>query len=205
MANDYAALQQRIWDELADFSVTSQTALAINDAIKFYSRQKWPFLEASATFSTVAGQQAYDLPDDYKSMLIVMALVSGSFWKMTSRTFDYLRSVTVLTTTLSPPQDYAIFDNQIWLYPIPDRDYAITEYYDKILPELSNAAQTSIWTMDGEELIRVKAKELLYRHVIKDSNSADEMQAELDQRVYPAFRAGYNQWQQSGRIMPTYL
>ena len=205
MANDYGSLQARIWDEIADTSLTAEVALAVQDAIKFYSREMWPFLDTAQSFNTVRAQQAYNLPADYKSMNPVMALVSGSFWKMTPRTFDYLRSVTVLTTTLSPPQDYAIYATQIWLYPIPDAVYQITLYYDNILTPLINPTDANIWTEDGEELTRMRAKALIYRNVIRDSASADEMQAEIDNRIYPNFRAGYNAWKASGKIMPTYL
>jgi hypothetical protein len=202
---DYCQLQERISDEIADTALPLQVQYAIQDAIKFYSRQRWPFLEGSATFSTVAAQQSYGLPQDYKSMIMVNALVSGSYWKLTPRTFEYLRGITVLTTTKSPPRDMAIWDGQIWLWPIPDRDYLITEYYDRLLPELSQCGDTNIWTQDGEELIRFKAKELLYRNVTWDFDRADAMQAEIDNRIYPEFRSGYNQYQASGKIMPTYL
>ena len=49
------------------------------------------------------------------------------------------------------PTDYALYDEQIRLYPIPNGTYTLTLSYQKQLDGLAGEADTNEWMIDGEE------------------------------------------------------
>ena len=205
MADDYGSMIARIEDEIADSTLTAQVKLAIQDAIKYYSRERWYFTEAIDTFATVASTQNYNLPSDFKGMeRMRLTYTSATYWELTPRSFDYINNITTINTVTGPPQDYAIFAEQVYLYPIPNGVYTVTRYYNKQLTQLSADASTNAWMVDGEELIRTRAKWDLMLHLIREFDEADRLkQAEVE--AYQNLKGSSTIREVQGRITPVYL
>lgn len=207
MADDYGSMQTRIEDEIegGGTALQSQIQLAILSAIKHYSKERWYFTETSTTFSTVAGTQEYNLPSDFKGMQRVrLTYTSGTFWEIDYHDFDYVNSITTINTVKGPPQIYAIWGQQLILYPIPDQVYTVTEYYEQQLTALSNSSDTNAWMVDGEELIRNRAKWDIYSSVIHEASEAAVCKA-LEQEAYIQLRSSNTQRTVQGRIRGNYL
>jgi len=98
------------------------------------------FMEATASASTVANQQSYTLPSDYKDELHIW-LESGNIkyylvkWVGSEAERSYTQ-----TDKTGRPTNYWIWDNAYWLYPIPDGVYTLKLKYYEYLPDLTDTA-----------------------------------------------------------------
>lgn len=170
-----AVLKARIADEIMRDDLTSQIASAISDAIKHYQVKRFYFNENdSITFSTVAAQNEYTsaanslIPYLYK---IDWVTVGGD---------QFLRRITnekwrdlMAATASGEPYNYAYINQTLRLYPTPSAIQTIRiQAHYKLAEPASDAEANNLWMTDGEELIRHRAKMLLWRDVIYDVEKA---------------------------------
>lgn len=122
----------------------------LNDGIKkVYSIMNWPFLENSATGTTVANQQFYNLAYDYGTMINVTMTNGTTVYdpvEVSSRSaWDFINSNTQVTSNI--PQYYFIFGNgpaTIGFYPTPSASaQTFNYYYKRIQKDLTLADYTS--------------------------------------------------------------
>jgi hypothetical protein len=112
----------------------------INDGMRAVaSRFKWPFLETTATITTVADQAAYALPSDYRRTSVVIPVVSGRRLVRTTLEEETLRRNPIPTAQIA--DRFYIYGDEILLAPIPDiSDVDYTHYYTKGITTLSSDA-----------------------------------------------------------------
>lgn len=89
---------------------------------------------ATSTVATVAGTRNYDLPADYFSVYTVRNTTEDN--KLIQVSPTYYDSLA--TDRSDSPTHYAIFSNDIWLYPTPDAVETIQLRYRKQFAELSS-------------------------------------------------------------------
>jgi hypothetical protein len=201
----YSDMQTRIADEIARTDLTSQIQLAILSAVRHYAKERWYFTETSTTFSTVASTQTYALPSDFKAMeRVTLTYPNNSFWDLTYRPFEYIGRITSISTLTGPPQDYAIYSQQLWLYPIPGDVYTITEYYEQEIASLS-ATPDNAWMVDGEELIRSRAKADIYENVIRDVPDDVAAARGREADAYAQLRSSSTTRTAQGRVLPQFF
>jgi len=171
---DFITLRTRIIDELANDGAltTAQVNYAIHDAIKHYERRNWWWNQKTGTLTTVASQEYYsstDLADIPDIVQIVAAAITYNGIISPLRALDYLTiddAQDGITETV--PTNFAVFKENIRLFPIPDGAYPITLSYVYRLTALADDTDSNAWTTDAEELIRQSAKRriaLNYFHV----------------------------------------
>lgn len=98
------------------------------------------FMEKDTTTATVDGTQSYALPTDYKDELLVY-LVSGTTKKqLTKWVGSEAEKNFSQTTQEGEPYAYWVWDDKVWLYPIPDKVYTLTYRYYQYLTDLTDAA-----------------------------------------------------------------
>ena len=106
-----------------------------------------------------------------------------------------------------PAEKFAIQDQQLRLWPIPDDSYRLTMAYLRDLTEISasaTAGATNAWMTDGEELIRMRAN----ADVLENTIGSPEAFAEADRKtqrevvVYNSLKRAANRQRSSGRVMP---
>ena len=142
LRNLYGSLSNNI--ETANLTLGDQL---INDGIRniITMPQDWDFLEATKTDTTVANQQAYQLPHNVDKIATVTVTVGSSVYPVaeaTSRLFWNQLNVTTFTSTY--PEYYYIDGGNLNLYPIPaDNNQTITYDYKKAVRDLSNADYTT--------------------------------------------------------------
>lgn len=132
-------------------TTTSNLTLAdqmINDGTRklLSDRNDWPFLEATATFSTVASTQFYDLPyniDKLKSVTVVNGNVRYTPVEISSREeWDTLNLNTSITSNI--PEYYYIYAGQVGFWPTPSTSaLTATVSYKKGMKDLSAADYTT--------------------------------------------------------------
>jgi hypothetical protein len=209
MANDLAQMKQRILDEIDRGDLASQTSLAINDAISFYQNERFIFSESrDITFSTVAAQEFYGaaanaaIPTMWSFDYLILYL--GSIpWPVKRRTPEEVEILNNNGLVMGQPYNYAWYNKQIRLGPVPDAVYSM-----RIAGRITVAAPASDvevgnpWMIDAEKMIRCRAKYELFLNVIKDTDQAQVMAAQI-QEAYDQLKGAANRLTGTGEISPT--
>ena len=130
-------------DKASD-NLTLGDTLINNFAAK--TAKKFNFLEDTASITTAASTQFYDLPIDfgrYKTGYLTIGTTNYSTTLITSREqWDRINATTSTTSTI--PQYVFIFNKQIGFYPTPSTaDYVFTLVYHKKFKDLSVADYTT--------------------------------------------------------------
>jgi hypothetical protein len=172
----YLDTQTRIAGELNRSNLTAEIRLAILSAIEYYGKRRWWWNEYSDTLSTVANQEYVALPTDFIDLDSLEITIAGTKRPLYKRDFQDIVQWRA-NSSAGQPTDYALYQNRIELFLVPDATYPITIKYVKSLTVLSADADTNAWLTDAEELIRLHAKKDLYASRIRDTNAAKDMQA----------------------------
>ena len=181
--SNYGEMQARINDEIGLPIVVARIPNAILSAIRFYENGRWWFTEGESTTPSVVGQNAYAVPVDFiaPDVLTITDTVEDVRYVLTRRPWSWMRHHLLDNDSLARSDDWSYYADQFWLFPIPDQAYTLTLSYRKRLTALSAFADTNEWMVEGEELIRSRAKWDLMAHTAKDYKGAEMMKgAEID-------------------------
>lgn len=173
MATSLSTLKARIASELHRSNLTSEIALAISSAIRFYRSKRFEFNEKQASFNTVASQEAYTtatIPSDIGAIDSLRATVNGRVCVLEPITLHELQERNSTATLTGAPSAFAFYAQSIFLAPVPDAAYQVSASYQQRKAEPANDADdTTVWTNEAEPLIRARAKMLIYRDVTRDT------------------------------------
>lgn len=151
--------------------LTAAAETEIRTAIAFYEKRRFWFLEARATTVTQAGQEYYVLPEDFRDDDSLVIAIDTFTYPLEKRSYEQIEHWAD-SNTRGQPTDYAIYDQQIRLYPKPDDAYTLTLSYVKQLSDLSNEDHTNEWMVEGEGLIRSRVEWTLFARKVKDFDAA---------------------------------
>lgn len=204
-------LKDKIADQIARADLTTQIAETVNDAIIFYQPHRFIFSEGRDTsLSTVSGQEFYGVADD-------ALLGSGGLFE-----FDYI-TVTIGTaqfdlprvqperiellsqsgTQMGQPQCYSYYNYQMRLYPVPNVVYPLTiAAHQRIAPPAADDTAGNPWMVDGERLIRGRAKYELALNYTSDLDEAQRMTAYVSE-AFDELVARTNRLAGLGMLTPT--
>ena len=175
---DFGTMTNRVLRDLTRTKPNDLTAHAqdeIKTSIAHYEKRRFWFVEGRATASTTSGTEYYALPTDFLDEDIISIQVNNWTYPLIKRTWGTIEDWFVQSNTfLGYPTDFALYQEQIRLYPIPNGTYTLTISYYKQLDSLSADGDTNAWMVEGEELIRTHTEERIYRLKIKDRVQADE-------------------------------
>lgn len=169
----FGVMQTRIADELARSDLSASIRDAIRSAIAFHERRRFYFNEASGTFTTVASQAEYTSADaswipNVAEIDDVRITISNDSFQINKRSLQEINFLASSSTLTGDPTDYCYSRQRFVLYPTPQDAKTIRVNYVARFTTLSDTADTNAWMTDGEELIRLRAKMLLFRDVIRD-------------------------------------
>ena len=198
----YGDLQARIADELARSDLTSQIQKTVEAAIDYYAGTLFWFTEGEFTVNTVLGTASYALPAGLEEVDEATVTVSGNRYNMEPVSYDWIREHLLTTTLNGWPEKYAIFEEYIWTYPIPDGIYVMTFSGTKTIAVPATSGTSNEWTTEAEQLIRCRAKWDLYYHVIRNDKEADKMK-KAEQEMYQKLMERTTARISSGRLKPT--
>lgn len=175
-ARSLGDLKARIADEIARSDLTSQIALAIDDAIDIASINRFWFNEVRGTELVLAAGQAYYETSDTDALVKIDSLyllLNGSQrWNIRPASNARLNQLYNGTPASGLPSIYSRYNTQIRFWPTPDQPYVA--FFDGLTrgEPMESDSDSSIWTTYGEKLIRSLAKRELYAHVIRDKDEA---------------------------------
>lgn len=165
-------LKARIANELARGDLASEIAYAIDDAVKLYQSRRFRFNQHRATFNTVAGQEFYTsadgLPADIAKLETVTLSVNGRKTTLEPWASDVIEDVSTTVNTESQPVAYALFGEQLRLYPVPETVYPVTLAYVRRIDVPLADGDSNAWTREAANLVRQTAKRMLAFEVLKD-------------------------------------
>lgn len=171
----FGTMKQRIADELARSDLTTQIGRAVVSAVEFHERRRFYFNEAVGTLTAVVDQEWYSSTD---AAWIATAVridslritISDRPYQLNKATMDDLEYLSAGSSITGDPTDWCYYRQQVRLYPVPNTERTLTGAYLERFDTLSGDGDTNAWMTDAEELIRLRAKLILFRDVIRDMN-----------------------------------
>jgi len=198
----YGDMQSRIADELARSDLTSQIQKAVESAIDYYTGTRFWFTEGEFTVNTVASTASYALPTGLEEVDVATATVSSNRYEIDPESYEWIRDNLPLTTMTGRPTKYAIFEEYLWIYPVPDAVYVMTFSGTKTIAVPANSGTSNEWTVEAEQLIRHRAKWDLFFNIIRNDKEASKMQA-AEQMFYQILMKRTAGRISSGKLKPT--
>jgi len=192
MANDLTALLTLVTGELNRGDVTSaQITTEIQSAIRDYEALRFWFNEKSIQF-TISATVTYALStlaakvsgaDDIIEVDDLSVQVSGYWQSMQEVTWEEYGVRAVATTVTGIPTIYSIFDESLYIWPMPDTTYtgALTAHIK--YTELSAGADTNPWCTDARELVRNAALARIFMWRLRDPDNARMAQYGAEQAL----------------------
>jgi len=168
----------------------------INSAIKHYEskRFRWNEKRDTTVATTVSGTRNYSLPADFIKMDTLKLVYSSSYISLKSRSWGEIDEQDRLATgSRGVPSVYAIHGTIVRLYPVPQGAYTLLASYINRFPltsltgsycgsqtitpttTASHNNRLNGWYIDGEELIRARAKAAVEINYLEDADAIAEM------------------------------
>lgn len=183
--SDFGTMVERIRLETFREPPTAVVQDAIKTAIRFFTPEPFWFNEERWCMTAVAGQEYYGLPvsggantasfiGQYTMRITVN---NNNDYLLNYRTNQYMEArYTPPSLYQGYPKDWAIFDKQLRLGPIPnDNEYLLTLHGEKAFDDLSATSDTNDWMTVGEELIRTRAKWDIFENRLHNDKLANRM------------------------------
>lgn len=183
-------MKERIASELARPDITStdaRIAAAINTAIDVYQKDRFRFsdmLDPSAppSFNTVALQTVYGsatsafISESY-AIDYLNVMIGSTLEKLPQKTPEEVRLLLQESSSdQGQPECWAYEGNSIIIYPAPNQVYTFyMGVHRKVAAPASDAETGNPWMVDGELLIRSRAKFELALHVTRNEKMQEAM------------------------------
>lgn len=198
-------MRNNIAAELKRNDLSPQIETAVKDAVKFYRKDALFKNEGIWNFSCIAQAAAqvynfpnipgasYSLPEDFVELEGVTIVQNGAAIPLEERDLGwYLEQTQGNPVVIGGPTDYLLFNNQIFLWPVPDQTYPGTVWYQRALPFPKATDDSNYWmNADAEPMIRAKAEAFIYAKVLKNPQMAQVCEAIAQQAYDRIQRAAY--------------
>lgn len=199
-------VKARVARELDRTDLATEISDAIQSALIFYRAEHLYFNESRATMDTSAGQSEYPLPDDYVGMQYIMCTANSRNYKLNEYSYQQLDELTETSST-AEPVNFAIWDTQIHLDPIPDDVYPLRIVYVREITLSASDSAVNAWLTEAEELIRLHTKVDLLINRIRGPEALEEAKGlralEVDMLGKLKMESTQRKHAASGRIVPT--
>lgn len=204
----FATMVSRIRDELhRGTEHDTRIKQAIESAIAYYGERRFFFNTKRATSTTADGSEYIALPTDFMEVDSLIMTEDDSNDPLEERTPRWIEQHKLQVSYESRPECFAIQNNELRLWPVPDDTYSLLMTYHCVLPEVSVSASdaaTNAWMTTGEELIRLHAKVDMLENVIRGQESIQEamMLRGREMQVLGALTRRSRRQEQTGRLIP---
>ena len=183
---------------------------AVLSAIAYLERRRFPWHEFHDEQITASSSTTY-VP--FSRMSVTPIIIDSVKMVIGSRDYPLMRRSWNEIDSIDAgqwygyPDYFAIHGENFRLYPPPNDDYVMKIAGVKKLDEVSAgaaASATNAWMTDGEELVRLTAKSMLFRDELRNSELANYFSSEST-RVMSEIKREVNAKVASGRIVPTVI
>lgn len=173
MAGTLGDMKARIADEIVRPDLSSQIALAIDQAIATYQDERWHWSRRDDYEITASiGQSEYELDNRIAEVLAVKWTNGSTVNLLSLVTFDAYRWMTRETPSDGDPCEYTINGDYLRVYPPPVAAGTIQiDYWSNWPAPQDDGDEDNEWMIQGERLIRAAAKRIIYSDVDPDDNA----------------------------------
>jgi hypothetical protein len=208
-------MKDRIADELGGRSdLATQIVACVADAIAVYQPHRFRFSESRdvCQFNTVAGQEFYAASDNAAIATLFMfdyvtVTLGVTNFAINRRQPEDVELLSQTGTQRGMPLVFSYYNEQLRFYPVPDTAYPIlVAGHMSIASPASDGATGNRWMLDGERLIRSRAKyELSINYAIDYPDLATRMHPETGATAdaYSELKQTANKLTGRGRVTPT--
>lgn len=204
MADDLSTMKARIALELRRSDIDAQIASAINDAIAVYQKERFRFSEsvpsAPITFNTVIDQDSYGVGANanigtlFNIDYLLLTIGTTNFFLDPMNPAD-LHVYNQQQTMKGQPLWYAYEGNEILLSPIPSGIWPIEiGLFKRVAAPAADDEAGNPWMIDGERLIRARAKYEIAVHVTRNPTMAVAMSPDIPSLNGGTVGAAYREW-----------
>jgi len=171
-------LESRIYREIHK-TLSTDVRNAVLEAVEFYKTERFWFNEAHESFNITASAV-------YSMSLVIPKCINidtmrvyqgGNPFVLQQQSWNYLDELDTGNVTADTPTDYAIHHEMLRLYPTPTATTSIQVTYHKGVTLSSSNSASTVWTNEGADLIRHRAKAILYSAVLLDPAQAQVEQS----------------------------
>jgi len=215
----FGTIKGRVSDEMkrGELSASSTAVQAsVLSAIAHLERRRFPWNEFEGASATASSSALYvpfsrftqDGGVTFISPLIIDSLkvqVNGRDYQLLRKTFRHIDAIDA-DEWYGYPDWYAVHGQQIRLYPGPNQEMVLSLSGVKRLTEVSisaSASATNAWVTDGEELVRLIAKSMLFRDELRAPDLAGYFRQEANDIMREIQRETIAKTS-SGRLTPSY-
>lgn len=205
----------RISDELGGRSdLATQIAACIGDAIAVYQPHRFRFSESRdiGQFNTVVGQEFYTSADNANIATLflfdyVTVTLGAASFDLARRQPEDLEVLSQTGTQRGMPLVFSYYDEKLRFYPVPDAIYPVVMAgHMNIAAPAADTTAGNRWMLDGERLIRSRAKyELSLNYGVDFPDLAARMHPESGAAAdaYSELKQAGNKVTGTGRVTPT--
>ena len=194
-----------ITDEIRDSTIPTQIIDKILEAIDYYDGERFYFNEDQSIVYTTSNSQEFYTSVDWSGIDTIRHIdsvkvqYSGGRFPLRAATWDEMERASTTTTNVGVPTYYAYYQQRLRLYPIPNQAYTIQMAVLQQLATLSLTTQSNAWVVDGFNMIKARAKALIYAHIKDDPQQAQKFEYIADQE-YKALKAQTRNRIATGRV-----
>lgn len=209
MADTFGDLIQDVLNESRRLSMSDIVSNLVLDSIAHYQGERFFFNEFTQSFSLSSSQDTYSSADasfiprimEFDSLRLTVS--SSDKPILDPVQWSYLERLNYPTST-GQPTAYAYWGQQIRLYPIPNGGYEVR--FSGVVQDSSLSLSTDInnWTQKGKgyELIKSRAKSMLYSEYLRDDANAGRAIAR-ERQAYDQLKARTARSHATGMIVPS--
>lgn len=184
-AATFSDLITTIADEIDDTTAeyNGQIQTSIYAAIRYCERDVYYFNETrDITFPTVSGQDWYDGADNSQipNLAGIVAAYSeradGQRYALRRATPQDIELLADNSASRGEPYSFTYFGQRLRLYPIPsDEVFTIRLQVGPYrLATITSQSDSNVWTTEAFDMVKARAKYILYKDILKDANLAAE-------------------------------
>ena len=211
--SDFGTMRSRIAREMKRGELTSagdEIRDAILSAIKHMENRRFTWNEFLDTTVTASASTAYMNFSDFSVRPIIIdsikVRISNRDYPLIRKGWSELEAIDAGQWS-GYPDWYAIHSRRIRLYPIPQANYPLVMSGVRDLTEISLSASNSAtngWMTDGEALIRMTAKAMLFRDELRAPELSGQFMMESE-RVMRELQRETSAQVSSGRVRPRFM
>lgn len=175
-----AQFESQIYREIHQ-TLSTEVRNAVLESVRFYQSERFWFNEAQANFN-ISLSSVYVLSNLIPKMVKIdhMKFYQGTTpYTVYPQSWDYLEHIDDGNTTASAPDCYAVHHEMLRFYPTPSATSSVVVTYHKAITLTSSGTSSTVWTNEAADLIRHRAKGLLYANVLLDPAQA-QVEATLE-------------------------
>lgn len=198
----------RIDEEVKDAALTQAlSTTAIKSAIAHYENERFWFMEGKNTLSTSSSQEYYALADQpwipyvIEFDDVVVTINSTTKTRLRRKNDKYINALSTGAADTGEPCFYSYYAKKLRLWPVPTTVYSVLVSGLFQAATLSSTSDSNAWMIEGERLIRSRAKWDIYTNLLKDEQSAGEAQTE-EGAAYIALDRSDTRRTVTGRVAP---